>query len=90
MHRQKKLLEKEEKVLEGKLCTTIFALPKTICRVRLRVRTSPFHGEDTGSNPVRGTKKRSSDRFFHFRSVLSHDAYPEYPHPETPFLSSDF
>src|SRR5215208_6652973 len=25
-------------------------------RVRLRARTPPFHGGDTGSNPVRGTK----------------------------------
>ncbi len=25
-------------------------------RVRLRVRTPPFHGGDTGSNPVRGTR----------------------------------
>jgi hypothetical protein len=33
----------------------IFALPKT-SRVRLRARTPPFHGGDTGSNPVRGTK----------------------------------
>ena len=33
----------------------IFALPKT-SRVRLRARTPPFHGGDTGSNPVRGTR----------------------------------
>ncbi len=26
-------------------------------RVRLRARTPPFHGGNTGSNPVRGTKK---------------------------------
>jgi hypothetical protein len=26
-------------------------------RVRLRARTPPFHGGDTGSNPVRGTKE---------------------------------
>ncbi len=56
--------QKEEKVLEGKFCTTIFAIPKTICRVRLRVRTSPFHGEDTGSNPVRGTKPPILGGFF--------------------------
>ena len=29
------------------------------CRVRLRARTPPFHGGDTGSNPVRGTKTES-------------------------------
>lgn len=26
--------------------------------VRLRARTPPFHGGDTGSNPVRATEKR--------------------------------
>lgn len=26
--------------------------------VRLRARTPPFHGGDTGSNPVRATKRR--------------------------------
>ncbi len=31
---------------------------KQPCRVRLRARTPPFHGGDTGSNPVRGTKIR--------------------------------
>lgn len=30
--------------------------PKNERRVRLRARTPPFHGGDTGSNPVRGTK----------------------------------
>ena len=29
---------------------------RIVCRVRLRARTPPFHGGDTGSNPVRGTK----------------------------------
>ena len=28
---------------------------RIVCRVRLRARTPPFHGGDTGSNPVRGT-----------------------------------
>ena len=28
-------------------------------RVRLRARTPPFHGGDTGSNPVRGTTVES-------------------------------
>ena len=32
------------------------ALETQTSRVRLRVRTPPFHGGDTGSNPVRGTK----------------------------------
>ncbi len=37
----------------------IFALPKTKgWPVRLRVRTPPFHGGDTGSNPVRATKEK--------------------------------
>ena len=39
----------------------IFALPKT-SRVRLRARTPPFHGGDTGSNPVRGTKVFNLDK----------------------------
>jgi hypothetical protein len=40
--------------LDANTPSPIFALPKT-SRVRLRVRTPPFHGGDTGSNPVRGT-----------------------------------
>jgi hypothetical protein len=45
----------------------IFALPKT-SRVRLRARTPPFHGGDTGSNPVRGTtKSRSKSDFLHLK-----------------------
>ena len=39
----------------------IFALPKT-SRVRLRARTPPFHGGDTGSNPVRGTRRNSKNQ----------------------------
>jgi hypothetical protein len=39
--------------------TPIFALPKKR-RVRLRARTPPFHGGDTGSNPVRGTRKTNN------------------------------
>ena len=42
--------------LERKVCPPIFALPKER-RVRLRARTPPFHGGDTGSNPVRGTTR---------------------------------
>ena len=35
-------------------------------RVRLRARTPPFHGGDTGSNPVRGTKVSRIMRDFLF------------------------
>ena len=40
--------------LDVRGCAPIFALLKT-SRVRLRARTPPFHGGNTGSNPVRGT-----------------------------------
>jgi hypothetical protein len=57
--RQKEILKKDLKETEiffGEIkLIPIFALPKT-SRVRLRARTPPFHGGDTGSNPVRGTK----------------------------------
>ncbi len=47
---------KESEIFFGEIeVLPIFALPKT-SRVRLRARTPPFHGGDTGSNPVRGTK----------------------------------
>jgi hypothetical protein len=50
-----------DKYLEGNSQAITFALPIQLLdfssRVRLRVRTPPFHGGDTGSNPVRGTKK---------------------------------
>ena len=45
--------------MEAKYHTPIFATRKNgydECRVRLRARTPPFHGGDTGSNPVRGTR----------------------------------
>jgi hypothetical protein len=52
---RKKIL-REIDIFFGKIkAILIFALPKT-SRVRLRARTPPFHGGDTGSNPVRGTK----------------------------------
>ena len=35
-------------------------VPTTKWSVRLRARTSPFHGEDTGSNPVQTTKMAHS------------------------------
>jgi hypothetical protein len=35
--------------------TWLLSLPSQKRRVRLRARTPPFHGGDTGSNPVRGT-----------------------------------
>ena len=36
------------------------SLPSFKRPVRLRARTPPFHGGDTGSNPVRATKNRYS------------------------------
>ena len=35
-------------------------------RVRLRARTPPFHGGDTGSNPVRGTKALQKCKAFFY------------------------
>jgi hypothetical protein len=35
-------------------------------RVRLRARTPPFHGGDTGSNPVRGTESLAEMQGFYF------------------------
>jgi hypothetical protein len=40
----------------------IFAIPNEKCRVGQGVKTPPFHGGITGSNPVRGTKKRTSEK----------------------------
>ena len=48
-----------------------FSLSTYLCRplterpVRLRARTPPFHGGDTGSNPVRGTTNLANARFFY-------------------------
>ena len=36
-------------------------------RVRLRARTPPFHGGDTGSNPVRGTKALQKCKAFFYK-----------------------
>ena len=55
--RLKNIWKENEIFLAGMGSPPIFALPKT-SRVRLRARTPPFHGGDTGSNPVRGTKKQ--------------------------------
>lgn len=44
-----------EKHLAENMSTAIFAVPKNEWPVRLRARTPPFHGGDTGSNPVRAT-----------------------------------
>lgn len=39
--------------------------------VRLRARTPPFHGGDTGSNPVRATKKAlTNQRLFLLYAVM--------------------
>lgn len=48
---------KRLKLFGMKRFAAYFCRPKTGCRVRLRARTPPFHGGDTGSNPVRGTRK---------------------------------
>jgi putative endonuclease len=41
-------------------------------RVRLRARTPPFHGGDTGSNPVRGTTtSQAIEGFFYFNRMGS-------------------
>ena len=49
--------------MEGNSQAITFALPIQLLdfssRVRLRVRTPPFHGGDTGSNPVRGTRRNT-------------------------------
>ena len=37
---------------------------KSNCRVGQSVKTPPFHGGMTSSTLVRGTKKRSIERFF--------------------------
>ena len=52
----KNILKENDVFFGGIKAIPIFALPKT-SRVRLRARTPPFHGGDTGSNPVRGTRK---------------------------------
>ncbi len=58
---EKKL--KENDVFFGEIKPIpIFALPKT-SRVRLRARTPPFHGGDTGSNPVRATNNKALINF---------------------------
>lgn len=61
------LLKQGEKHLAKKLLKPIFAAH---CErpVRLRARTPPFHGGDTGSNPVRATK----DPFMVIKSLQIH------------------
>ena len=49
--------------LDGYLFKPIFAVLKKR-PVRLRARTPPFHGGDTGSNPVRATKVLMKIRAF--------------------------
>ena len=46
------------KYLAEKLTTVIFAVLKRKRRVGQGVKTPPFHGGITGSNPVRGTNPR--------------------------------
>src|SRR6478609_5887895 len=47
--------------------TIIFAVPLKKCRVGQGVKTPPFHGGITGSNPVRGTEKSNDIKL---RSLL--------------------
>ena len=77
------------------MLAVIFAVPKTdtqwcigtnVSRVRLRARTPPFHGGDTGSNPVRGTTQFEApfEGLFYFIAIVlirlhdhaQDDAYP--------------
>jgi hypothetical protein len=67
----KKNLKENEIFFGGIVRLPIFALPKT-SRVRLRARTPPFHGGDTGSNPVRGTgKKLRNSELFDFMAFCA-------------------
>ena len=49
-------MRKKENYLATKLPEVIFAVLKTKWRVGQGVKTPPFHGGITGSNPVRATK----------------------------------
>ena len=52
------------------MATLYLCRPLRNRRVGQGVKTPPFHGGITGSNPVRGTKKASlTERLFYFRMV---------------------
>jgi hypothetical protein len=50
------IFKRMQKILVAKAPAFIFALLLRKCRVGQGVKTPPFHGGITGSNPVRGTK----------------------------------
>ena len=56
---------------------TYLCTPKNKCRVGQGVKTPPFHGGITGSNPVRGTKPSKLGRFFY--SLKKHDPISIFP-----------
>ena len=55
--------------------------PLKRCRVGQGVKTPPFHGGITGSNPVRGTRSLSLRGFFFF---------PPRRHEDTKFHKASF
>jgi hypothetical protein len=57
----------------------IFA-PLKISRVGQGVKTPPFHGGITGSNPVRGTKSSCFGRIFYLPPPVSHTMHRESPY----------
>ena len=64
-------MRKKENYLATKLPEVIFAVLKTKWRVGQGVKTPPFHGGITGSNPVRATKSFSEmESFFDLRQVM--------------------
>ena len=68
--RPNKLQHYDIKNLAAKLPRSIFAVLLKICRVGQGVKTPPFHGGITGSNPVRGTNK-----FFKPLKMLSFNGF---------------
>ena len=65
------IVRKKENYLATKLPEVIFAVLKTKWRVGQGVKTPPFHGGITGSNPVRATKSFSEmESFFDFRKLM--------------------
>lgn len=60
----KSIWRKQRKNLEANMPKVIFAIPYKIRRVGQGVKTPPFHGGITGSNPVRATRSNQFDCFF--------------------------
>lgn len=64
-------MRKKENYLAAKLPEVIFAVLKTKWRVGQGVKTPPFHGGITGSNPVRATKTiEKSLELFYFQGFI--------------------